>query len=212
MLWQKLLGAKTAGGASPTASLVGITKTAAAGSTLTIAKPSGVIDGDLLVAFMSTGTTNGTWTPPSGWTEILDQSSGGSARPSVAVMYKVAASEGTSYSFVTTGSPVAGLIIAVRSASYGSIGSLALTTASTSITVHGLATSNGVIAFVVSDSGSGSTFTTTSGMTLGDVVDGTSVDQGLFYDLSATGTVADASFSYNGGAAVMAGVMVALGF
>lgn len=211
MLWQKLLGA-TAISSGTTATLVGIAKAGVAGSTLTISKPTGVVNGDLLVAFMSTGTNNGTWTPPTGWTEVLDQSAGGAARPSVAVMYRVASSEGTSYSFVSTGSPVGGLIIAVRSASYSSIGSLALTSSSTSITVSGLETTNGVLAFVVSDSGSGSTFTTMSGMTLGDVQNGTTVDHGLFYNLTATGTVANADFSYNGSASVMAGVMVALGF
>lgn len=65
---------------------------------VTITKPTGTADGDLLVAIVGQNTGNGTWGLPSGWTQL----NADDATPDISalVAYKVAgASEGASYAF-----------------------------------------------------------------------------------------------------------------
>jgi hypothetical protein len=47
--------------------------TTGSGTSVTAAKPSGVVDGDLLVALVYSSITGSTWTPPSGWTQRAGQ-------------------------------------------------------------------------------------------------------------------------------------------
>lgn len=98
------------------------TQSTASGSSLVINKPAGTIDGDLMIAVNSTsGLGTVTWTGDTGWTEVADQN----AVPNLRIAYKVAASEGSSYTFTTSGTNVttAGAILTYRYASYGGIGS-----------------------------------------------------------------------------------------
>jgi hypothetical protein len=109
------------------------------GTTVTISKPSGVIEGDLLVASVNGGEVKGsTWTAPSGWTEVLDQGSGAA----LSLAYKVAtSSEPTDYAFTMSSlfREAGGSILAYKNASYGGIGSLVVGTgASSSIDVPGI--------------------------------------------------------------------------
>lgn len=102
------------------------TQNTANGSTLVINKPSGTVDGDLMVAIMtSTEAANATWSGDTGWTELADNGSAQNAR----VAYKVASSEGASYTFSTTSSKLlAGSILTYRGASYDAIGSFSSST------------------------------------------------------------------------------------
>lgn len=96
------------------------------GNTLVIGKPAGTADGDLMVAFMgSDGVAAATWTGDSGWTEIADQAS----IPSLRVAYKVAASEGSSYTFTYSSATklLGGSILTYRGGAYDAIGSISLT-------------------------------------------------------------------------------------
>lgn len=94
------------------------------GASLVINKPSGTVEGDLMVAFMMGGSTaTQTWTAPAGWTEVLDQG----AKPNTAIAYKVAgASEGASYTFTASASnnTQTGCILTYRYAAYDTIGTL----------------------------------------------------------------------------------------
>lgn len=93
-----------------------------ASDTLAINKPTGTVDGDLMLAFMSAAShsTAITWAGDTGWTEIADQG----LPPDLRIAYKVAASEGSSYTFTASGSTLtlAGSILTYRGASYESIG------------------------------------------------------------------------------------------
>jgi len=102
---------------------VGIASTNPADSsvTITINKPSGTLEGDLMVAVMASDS-NTTWTGDTGWTEIFDQ--GGA--PWLRVAYKIAgASEGASYTFTASSNNIlTGGIITYRYAAYDTVGSV----------------------------------------------------------------------------------------
>lgn len=97
------------------------TSSASSSSTITINKPSGTLEGDLMVAVMSSDG-NLTWTGDTGWTEVFDQSTA----PWLRVAYKTAgASEGASYTFTASGNAVlSGGIVTYRFAAYDTIGSV----------------------------------------------------------------------------------------
>lgn len=105
-------------------------------TSLTINKPTGTADNDLMVSFIYTNGLAGGITPPAGWTEVLDsRMSGDSAN--VQICYKTASSEGSSYNFTTgTATDITGFIITYRNGAYDTVGStLPTTTTASSITV-----------------------------------------------------------------------------
>lgn len=91
-------------------------------NTLTINKPTGTVEGDLMVAVMADGSSSESWTGDTGWTEVADQ---GTTKPSLRLAYKVAgASEGASYTFTHLRSAsLSGCILTYRYAAYDTIGS-----------------------------------------------------------------------------------------
>lgn len=98
--------------------------TGAATTSLTINKPTGTAEGDLMIAFCcSTVSSNSTWTGDTDWTEVADEGT----PPAVRVAYKVAgASEGASYTFTSSVSgTLAGIIITYRYAAYDAVGTIA---------------------------------------------------------------------------------------
>lgn len=109
-------------GVAPTVVGTSSTQNSGAGTSLVISKPTGVLDGDLLLAInISGGAANGTWTGDTGWTEIADQGTPANLR----VAYKIASSEGSSYTFTHTQSVLlGGSIIAYRGCSYDTIGTI----------------------------------------------------------------------------------------
>lgn len=92
------------------------------GPNLVVPKPSGTQSGDLMLAFMSTGGSSaGTWSGDTGWTELADQGS----VPNSRVAYKVAgASEPSSYTFTcsTASNTASGCVLTYRYADYDTVG------------------------------------------------------------------------------------------
>lgn len=88
----------------------------AARTTITLTKPTGTTDGDLLIAMV--GTTNAAGitisTVPTGWTQIQKDDGGGSV-PVVGTYYKIASSEPASWDWVLSseGSEAGGCVIAL---------------------------------------------------------------------------------------------------
>jgi hypothetical protein len=73
---------------------------------LVIDKPSGVVDGDLMIMFIYSNLNAGVISinTLSGWTLIRSDTAGGAgAPPTIKAYYKVASSEGSTYSWTTTG-------------------------------------------------------------------------------------------------------------
>jgi hypothetical protein len=111
-------------GSTPTflASATGASN-AAFNALLTINKPAGTAEGDLMVAMMSSTGTK-TWTGDTGWTEVADQG----AIPSLRVAYKIAgASEPANYTFTmsSNGNDRSGAILTYRNAAYDVVGAFA---------------------------------------------------------------------------------------
>lgn len=88
------------------------TSASSSSSTIIIAKPSGVVDGDLMVAFIEWPRANAlppdTCTPPAGWNEISYSSAvhgywGSIYGSCMRCYYRVASSEGESYTFTLAG-------------------------------------------------------------------------------------------------------------
>lgn len=98
------------------------TQNSSSGTTVVVNKPTGTLDGHLMIAFMgSASSSNSTWTGDTGWTEILDQG----VSPNLRIAYKIAASEPTTYTFTTTVSnPLYGCILTYANASYDAIGTI----------------------------------------------------------------------------------------
>ncbi len=77
-------------------------------SAVSLTKPTGTVDGDLLITFICGNGTVAPSSVPSGWTLIRSSDSGGTTtQASIHSYYKVASSEGSSYSW-TAGSSIAG--------------------------------------------------------------------------------------------------------
>lgn len=114
-------------GAPPKITVVGVEKTSPSTSTsLVINKPSGVVSGDLLIAFTVTSNrADGVFSPPAGWTEQAQSNDGGN-NPDIAVYTKTAGgAEGASYTFTYGSSKsLSGCIVALRNATYDTISAL----------------------------------------------------------------------------------------
>lgn len=100
------------------------TQKTATGATLTINKPTGTVEGDLMVAVMAArSATTDVWSGDTGWTEVADY---GNGKPALRLAYKLAgASEPSAYTFTNSVSShlLSGCILTYRYAAYDTIGS-----------------------------------------------------------------------------------------
>lgn len=95
------------------------TGSASSGTTVTVTKPAGTVDGDVLFAavhqYASAGASGSFVTAPAGWTRITDQSSAGNGGDRISLFYRVASGEGSSYAFgCSSGDNVAAAVLAYR--------------------------------------------------------------------------------------------------
>lgn len=158
-------------------------------ASLTIDKPAGVQQGDLLVCVIR--GNDSTWTGDTGWTEVIDDRA-------LRVAWKIAgASEPASYTFnQTPNKNCYGGIFAFRGAAYDAVGTTATIGGNGSLSAPGVTLSSfgGDLLFVEGDNQASRTFTTPAGHTaLAQTFFGTSSIQ-AFYKLDdppgATGNVA----------------------
>lgn len=104
-------------------------------TSLTINKPTGTANNDLMVSFIYTNGLAGGITPPAGWTEVLD-SSMSTESANVQICYKTASSEGSSYNFTTgTATDITGFIVTYRYGAYDTVGTVSTNMIAPSITV-----------------------------------------------------------------------------
>ena len=99
-------------------------------STVVVNKPTGTVDGDLMIMVGAVGSlaAGRTWTGDTGWTEVADQG----AIPNLRIAYKIAgSSEPSSYTFTISSGTTAGIaasILTYRYAAYDTIGSFTTST------------------------------------------------------------------------------------
>lgn len=138
------------------------TGTAGGVSALAINKPTGTVDGDIMVAVMANG--NGTtWTGDTGWTEIIDQG----AHPYLRAAYKVASSEGSSYSFTGGTGTKTGFIATFRGFQYDTVSSSVTTLLGDgSLAITGITAAGGILiaAYAMPSGNTLQTSSTPSGM------------------------------------------------
>lgn len=178
---------------SPALSFINSAGGEASGTSLAIAKPTNTVDGNLMVGFMGSQTVTATWTGDTGWTEQYDQASGTNTH-CLRVATKVAASEGSSYTFTFSagGKRIGGHILTYAHAAFdvaGVASAIATPTVAPQITVT--ADNSRLIAFYVSANAS-VTFPTPTGMTaVASNSDGTTPSWAIFeqtVNSGATGT------------------------
>ena len=148
----------------PTFVAVGLRSGAGAGA-VTINKPTGTLENDLMVAVYSYSGTGRTWTQPAGWTEVLEY---GATAAGIGVAWKIAtASEASTYAFQTSGggTQINGFIVTYRGAAFDVIGSVAVSGTSTSVVISGITVSENlsILLSFVSQNTTGVTFTPASG-------------------------------------------------
>lgn len=121
MLADKLRAASLSAPLPPEFVASASTQNATSGTTLVINKPTGTVEGDLMIAVMAADGPSSGWTGDTDWTELADQG----ATPSLRIAYKVAsASEPSSYTFTASLSRrLSGCILTYRNAVYDTIGS-----------------------------------------------------------------------------------------
>ena len=135
------------------------------GTTLTIAKPTGTVDGHLMVAIMGARGGGATWTGAAGWTEIFDEGN----EPRLRIAYKVASSEGSSYDFtLSSAGQTSGTIITLSGVTYESVGTLDERTGTNDLVINSVsaATGSSILMSSMMYAGTSAGFTTASGMDL----------------------------------------------
>jgi hypothetical protein len=102
------------------------TQTTSNTTSLTISKPTGTLQNDLMIAVMGGGFSGSSSYSLAGWTQVYTRSGSGG----LTIFYRVAgASEGASYTFTCTNSNrQGGSIITYRYAAYDTVGTAALDT------------------------------------------------------------------------------------
>lgn len=81
-----------------------ISNSTTGGTSLTVNKPSSVVDGDVMVAAITIASNTITVTAPSGWTLRNTQTQGSASVSKLLTYYKVASSEGANYTWSFSGS------------------------------------------------------------------------------------------------------------
>jgi hypothetical protein len=144
----------------------------ATGNSVVVNKPTGTVNGDLMLAVFlhATGTTDVNLSAPAGWTMIGTAGINGDLNGKA--WYKVAASEGASYTFTSSPSNVCAIMIA----SYSGVNTSspintsaqnypAATSATCSISVTTTLTNCMLVMFALADTGATETLTWTGSMT-----------------------------------------------
>lgn len=181
-------------------------------NTVVINKPTGVQQGDLLIAFCAAGNDR-SWTGDTGWTEIVDQG----VKPALRVAYLVAgASEPASYTFtINSNSNGSGVIAAFRYAAYDTIGSVATNNISGVQTASAITLSSAnsaILAFFAAESSSRTWSNPTSGLvSTATDSDGTGPSFALYRELNlSSGSTGTRSATCSSSAGAYACILVGI--
>ena len=179
---------------------------------LGLAVAAATTPGDLMIALVTTGSASaGTWTPPAGWTEVIDQG----ASPNLTVAWKIAVASEPSATWSSTLSSIPiGLHISIfRNALIDVVGTVSpVVTGTNNIVIPSITTTVAntlVIALAVSGNATGNTVPTgyTQLWSTSGNPTGTAVFARLQATASATGT---ATMNWTSGTGNAAGVLISI--
>ena len=182
------------------------TQNTSSGTSLVISKPTGVVTGDLLIAYVMSTNDSVTWTA-SEWNEALDSTGRG-------VFYKeVTSSDAATFTFTSNSSLVLqGYILAYRNARFGVISAISVnnnTQAADSISTPQFANTI-VLLHHSNTANSGITFTTPTGYTaLVSDSDATTPSSAIFYG-RPTGSTSTSSASTASGSVNQRGIALSI--
>lgn len=152
------------------------------GTNINVSVPSNISAGDLLVAFGTTDSGDGTWGAPAGWTIALDQGSG--ATVDMFVAYKTATSSESTYTFTNSLSAKHTVqVAAFRGVSWGGLSSTDFAFSAGAVTAPALTSTvnNSIILTAFSCANNAVTFATPSGFTSIGTYNSSAPSQALFY-------------------------------
>lgn len=181
-------------------------------NSLVIAKPAGLVSGNLLIAVMCTdGGGSRTWTGDTSWTEVYDENS----VPNLRVAYLVAGSaEPANYTFTLSGAAIdsAGFVMAFERATYDSIGAVATSLGVNDIVAPSINFSlPGVVLGIYVKASASGTFTTPAGMSAlladSDVNSPSMAIFSQFSNIGATGTRTSTPIAGNTNAGILLGMV-----
>lgn len=152
-----------------------ITNIANTVTSLVITKPSGTVDGELMVAALAYNGSSNPFTPPAGWTLISDSNSASTSPKGLVTYYRIASSEGANYTWTLSSNTVGGAILRISGIQDTPIGASSASTSGSSTTSSPSPTPSGItptqtnqllLAFTVAYQDGASTFTSTAGYTV----------------------------------------------
>ena len=208
-------GLVTRGVAAPAQSIYYVNQATASNAStgsLGVLVPAGTTPGDLMIALVTTGSASaGTWTPPAGWTEVIDQ--GVSPNLTVAWKIAVAGEPAAVWSSTLSSIPIGLHISTFRNALIDVVGAVSpVVTGTNNIVIPSITTTVNntlVIALAVSGNATGNTVPTgyTQLWSTSGNPTGTAVFTRLQATASATGT---ATMNWTSGTGNAAGVLVSI--
>ena len=149
-----------------------ITNIANSVTSLAITKPSSTVDGELMVAALVYNGSSNPFTAPAGWTLISDSNSANSVPKGLVTYYRVASSEGSSYTWTLSSNTAGGAILRISDVGGSPLGASSASTSGSSDTGTPSPTPSGLtpsqtnsllLAFTVAYQDSAATFTSTAG-------------------------------------------------
>lgn len=182
-------------------------RTATGSSTGTINKPSGIVPGDILILSGSANTAAGSWTPPSGFTDMF----GGGVAASGACYRVVTGSEGATFNYTNGGGIISLLCLAFKdAAAVDVVGTPSGVSGASSLAANAITTSvPNCMLIALFASNAGVTFNAISGMTdINPLLNPAIV--GYYELVAASGSTGTRTATTSGGGSDLSGGMVAL--
>ena len=204
------VGAADSGGGSETISFRAQDSNTAASEEVTVTRPTGTTDGDILVAMVINDSTGEVTADTGTWTEISNVGTG----MNMSIFYKEASSEPASHTFTTNGAADATAIVAAFSKTGGTWdlqdnANSNLASGNSLTTGSVTATDNSMLICAWSNDDNEAVSSPPSGMTLIANQNGGSVSVDGYYESRSSGAVTK-SLTYSGGGEELRSIAIVL--
>lgn len=142
------------------------TQNPSASTTLVINKPTGTLDGDLMLAFCYNErfSTTSQFTAPAGWTKLVGTDLDSSLNRCSTIFWKIAAAEGSNYTFTNESRISSGAILTYRNAKIGLHGAFSAPAANAILPEIKIPTDKCILLASIHNDNASTTLGTPSGM------------------------------------------------